>query len=82
MLTQHDKDIVKLQSLRSRLAVHSGLTAADWNLYDRLEATYDPESYENRKRANRLGWYKDHARQLTIEELEEIIAEKKARGEE
>jgi len=79
MLTQHDKDMEKLESLRNYLANRGGLTTQEWNLYNSLENRLDPEAYDKRQRDSKLNWYKSHARQLTIEELEEIIAEKKAK---
>lgn len=81
MLTQHDKDMEKLQFLRDRLAVTGGLTTQNWNLYNSLENRLDPQAYDKRRRDSRLNWYKSHARKLTIKELKEIIAEKKAKGE-
>lgn len=77
MLTQHDKDLEKLESLRNHLAKHGGLTTYGWNDYNRLEKLYDPAAYDRRTGLSYLNSCKEYARKLTIEELEEIIAEKK-----
>lgn len=67
-----------LKEYRDRLTTGRGLLAREWDHYDSLEKQLDPNAYLERKAQAHHNMLMENARELSIADLETIIAEKRA----
>ena len=68
----------RLCSLRSELARRGGLTAREWDEFDALERRYDPTAFTVRREQARRNLRLRHARELSLDDLLLVVAEKQA----
>lgn len=72
-------DVELIAHFRKELETRSGLTPAEWDAYNGAWKRTDPKGYEKyRSEAGKRIDMRNAKDRLTIEELEQIIAEKKA----
>lgn len=67
-----------LKGYRDRIAAGCGLLAREWDDYDALEKRLEPNAYRDRKAQWHHEGLMKHARELSIEDLETILVEKRA----
>lgn len=67
----------KLIELNGRLAVHGALTAREWDIFDALLKQHDPVAHKARRDEARRQVRLDGARELSIEDLEMVLKEKR-----
>lgn len=64
-----------LKQYRTRTAAGGGLRAREWDHFDELEKTLDPEAYAARRAAGAREFSLKRARTLSIEDLEMLLRE-------
>jgi N-acetylmuramoyl-L-alanine amidase CwlA len=71
-------EAAQLDALRGKLTARGGLTAAEWTRHDYLSGKLDPAGWETRKRESRRRYLMKQARELSLEDLRALVAEKEA----
>lgn len=69
---------LRLQEYRDKIAAGRGLLAREWDDFDSLERQLEPNAYRDRQAQGHHEILMLHARELSIEDLELILAEKRA----
>ena len=76
-LTDTDKELYEeLDRLEKRLDAHQALTARDWTCLDHLQKKLKPEKFTERREASRRRIRLKQARELSLADLKELVAEK------
>lgn len=71
-----EEQIAFINKCREKIRNGSGLTASDWGKFDSLEKRFFPAAYNLRKDESERNWCLKHARKLSLEDLQALIAEK------